>query len=159
MENIKMVSPWVEYYRKIESLFAQDQSVNVKYDESSNTIKLFVKDQEKADALTQLLPNRKEFGNVVVNIDVIPANKVETSRIDLFSKAFEGNGALSYIHTSDYTSINNFHFIVFQPEIVQYYNDDISDINGFRSTLYQDIAKEVFGERDGIYFCTDKLED
>lgn len=159
MENIKMVSPWVEYYRKIESLFAQDQSVNVKYDESSNTIKLFVKDQEKADALTQLLPNRKEFGNVVVNIDVIPANKVETPRIDLFSKAFEGNGALSYIHTSDYTSINNFHFIVFQPEIVQYYNDDISDINGFRSTLYQDIAKEVFGERDGIYFCTDKLED
>ena len=158
MEKIKMVSPWVEYYRKIESLFAQDQNVKVEYDESSNTIKLFVEDQEKADALTQLLPNRKEFGSIVVNIDVIPANKIETPRVDLFRKAFDGNGALSYIETVSGISSNDFNFVVFQPEIVQYYNDDLSDINGLRSTLYQDIAKEVFGERDGIYFCTDKLD-
>ena len=159
MGNIKMVSPWVEYYKKIKSLFAQDQNIKVKYDESSNTVKIFVEDQEKADALTQLLPNRKEFGNVVVNIDVIPANKVETPKIDLFRKAFDGNGALSYIETVSGISSNDFNFVVFQPEIVQYYNDDLSDINGLRSTLYQDIAKEVFGEREGIYFCTDKVDE
>ena len=159
MENIKMVSPWIGYYKEIESLFQEDSTVKVKYDDSKNTIKLYVEDEEKADALAQLLPNRKVFGNITVNIDVIPANKVETPRIDLFRKAFEGNGAVAFIETVDNVSSNAFHFVVFQPEIVQYYNDDLSDINGLRSTLYQDIAKEIFGEREGIYFCTDKMED
>lgn len=158
MENIKMVSPWIGYYKEIKSLFQEDYTVKVKYDDSKNTIKLYVEDEEKADALAQLLPNRKVFGNITVNIDVIPANKVETPRIDLFRKAFEGNGAVAYIETVDNVSSNAFHFVVFQPEIVQYYNDDLSDINGLRSTLYQDIAKEIFGEREGIYFCTDKME-
>ena len=158
MENIKMVSPWIGYYKEIESLFQEDSTVKVKYDDSKNTIKLYVEDEEKADALAQLLPNRKVFGNITVNIDVIPANKVETPKIDLFRKAFDGNGAVAYIETVDNVSSNAFHFVVFQPEIVQYYNDDLSDINGLRSTLYQDIAKEIFGEREGIYFCTDKME-
>lgn len=158
MENIKMVSPWIGYYKEIKSLFQEDYTVKVKYDDSKNTIKLYVEDEEKADALAQLLPNRKVFGNITVNIDVIPANKVETPKIDLFRKAFEGNGAVAYIETVDNVSSNAFHFVVFQPEIVQYYNDDLSDINGLRSTLYQDIAKEIFGEREGIYFCTDKME-
>lgn len=158
MENIKMVSPWIGYYKEIKSLFQEDSTVKVKYDDSKNTIKLYVEDEEKADALAQLLPNRKVFGNITVNIDVIPANKVETPKIDLFRKAFEGNGAVAYIETVDNASSNAFHFVVFQPEIVQYYNDDLSDINGLRSTLYQDIAKEIFGEREGIYFCTDKME-
>lgn len=158
MENIKMVSPWIGYYKEIKSLFQEDYTVKVKYDDSKNTIKLYVEDEEKADALAQLLPNRKVFGNITINIDVIPANKVETPKIDLFRKAFEGNGAVAYIETVDNVSSNAFHFVVFQPEIVQYYNDDLSDINGLRSTLYQDIAKEIFGEREGIYFCTDKME-
>ena len=158
MENIKMVSPWIGYYKEIESLFQEDSTVKVKYDDSKNTIKLYVEDEEKADALAQLLPNRKVFGNITINIDVIPANKVETPKIDLFRKAFEGNGAVAYIETVDNVSSNAFHFVVFQPEIVQYYNDDLSDINGLRSTLYQDIAKEILGEREGIYFCTDKME-
>ena len=153
-----MVSPWIGYYKEIKSLFQEDYTVKVKYDDSKNTIKLYVEDEEKADALAQLLPNRKVFGNITVNIDVIPANKVETPKIDLFRKAFEGNGAVAYIETVDNASSNAFHFVVFQPEIVQYYNDDLSDINGLRSTLYQDIAKEIFGEREGIYFCTDKME-
>ena len=153
-----MVSPWIGYYKEIKSLFQEDYTVKVKYDDSKNTIKLYVEDEEKADALAQLLPNRKVFGNITINIDVIPANKVETPKIDLFRKAFEGNGAVAYIETVDNVSSNAFHFVVFQPEIVQYYNDDLSDINGLRSTLYQDIAKEIFGEREGIYFCTDKME-
>ena len=158
MDSIKMVSPWVAYYREIESLFREDPGVKVKFDEATNVIKLYVEDEEKADALTELLPNRKSFGNVTVTIAVIPANKVESSRVDLFRKAFDGNDAVSYIQTVDHVSTNDFHFIVFQPEVVQYYSDDLSDINGLCTTLYQDIAKDIFGEREGVYFCTDKVE-
>lgn len=49
-------------------------------------------------------------------------------------------------------------YIVFKNKVVQFWNDDLSDIYGNRSTLYQDIAKEIFGESSGIFFCTDKEE-
>ena len=55
-------------------------------------------------------------------------------------------------------SLNDFNFVVFVPEVVQFYNDDLGDINGLCSTLYQDLAKDLFGEEAGIYFCTDKVE-
>lgn len=35
------------------------------------------------------------------------------------------------------------------------FNDDLGDPHGLRSTLMQELAKEVIGESDGIHFCTD----
>ena len=46
-------------------------------------------------------------------------------------------------------------FAVFAKEVVQYYNDDLTDINGLKSTLYEDIARDVF-DIDGINYCTSK---
>ena len=45
--------------------------------------------------------------------------------------------------------------MVFQNKVVQYFSDNMQDINGFTSTLYQEIAKELFGVDGGLYFCTD----
>ena len=44
------------------------------------------------------------------------------------------------------------------PDMAKYLkrrNDDLSDAHGICSTLYQDLAKEVFGESEGIFFCTE----
>ena len=46
-------------------------------------------------------------------------------------------------------------YVLFKKEVVQYDSDDISDFHGVCSTLYQDLAKEIIGEDEGIYFCTD----
>lgn len=43
---------------------------------------------------------------------------------------------------------------MFKNKVVQYFNDDLSDANGVCSTLYQEIAKRIFGENPMIYFCT-----
>jgi hypothetical protein len=51
--------------------------------------------------------------------------------------------------------------VVFVPEVVQYYTDNLGDINGFRTTLYQELAKELFGDSElsrGVYFCTDIID-
>ena len=43
---------------------------------------------------------------------------------------------------------------VFAKEVVQYWNDSLSDPYGKVSTLYQDIAKDIFEDTDGVMFCT-----
>ncbi len=32
--------------------------------------------------------------------------------------------------------------------------NQLDDINGYKSTLYQDIAKDMLGEKDGVFYCT-----
>jgi hypothetical protein len=104
-----------------------------------------------------LLPEEYEFGNVFLKVEVIPANTAVT-HADLFHIVFENNPIFSYMAAAPDIFSNPINYVVFKNEVVQYFNDDISDVNGNCSTLYQEIAKNVFGEEDGIYFCTDLPE-
>ena len=153
MAKLDLSSPWVIYYQQINAMFDKDPEVNVVFDENIPEVKLYVDNQEKADALTKLLPTEKDFGSVCLLIKVIPANKLE-SNADLFRKAFKGNEAVSFIHTVSNVFSNDITYVVFKKEVVQYFADDIGTINGVHSTLYQDIAKEIFENQKGIYFCT-----
>ena len=154
MSNMKLSSPWVLYYREVEALFAEDPGVTISLDEVTCTLKIYVDNNpEKAEALTQLLPAYKYFGNIALKIEVLPSNIQATSKIDLFRKAFSGNPAVSYIETVD--GIFRANYIVFKNKVVQYFADDLGDINGMHSTLYQDIAQDIFGSEEGIYYCTD----
>ena len=157
MASLKLSAPWIKYYREVEELFKYDPEVRVVYDEDGNMINLYVENSTKADALSQLLPTTKTFGNVELYITVIPANGwTHTQAIptkDLFSVAFNGNPILSFIATVPI--MNSITYVVFINKVVQYYNDDLGDVYGNCSTLYQTIADDVFDVKDGIYFCTD----
>ena len=146
-KNFKLSPPWVKFSREIEMLFAKDPEVRVAYDEDAVEV--------KPDAINELLPDNKMFGEVELKITVIPANILKRDNVALFVKAFEGNPALSYTFTKEGYFSNPMMYIVFAKEVVQFFNDDLSDIYGNCSTLYQDIAKDVFGDIDGIFFCTD----
>ena len=154
--NVKLASPWTAYYRKIQALFGEDPDIKVVFDEENCSLHLLVDNAEKADALTQLLPTEVTFGNVVMTISVIPANiEKAPSKASLIKTALQGNPAFSFATSAEGVFSSPIHYIVFANKVVQYYNDDLGDIYGNRSTLYQDIAKEIFGETDGIHFCTD----
>lgn len=161
MAKIKMSSPWVVFYREINEMFKYDKQVHVVYDEDENHIKLYVDDDYKAEALSYLLPEEKCFGNVTLTISVIPANidkdmsLVGVNRADLLEIALTDNGAFSFSKTIHGIFTNNLTYIVFKNKVVQYFVDDLSDIYGQCSTLYQEIAKDVFGEIEGVFFCTD----
>lgn len=157
-KKINLVTPWAEYFNQLGAFFKKDDDVRVEYDNEAMVIKIYVDGDAKAEALSKLLPTSKKFGNVEVKVDIIPANPLDASRIGLFKKAFEGNRAVADIETISDISSNDFSFVIFEPEVVQYYNDDLSDFNGICSTLYQDLAKELFGETEGCYFCTEKIE-
>ena len=153
----RLSSPWVLFYRKIEAFFREDRSVRVKYDSGTQTIKVFVTGQEKADALTQLLPTERTFGSVTVKVEVIPANLESPSKLVLFQKAFDGNPALAYIKAGG-DSVFDLNYVVFRGRVVQYRSDDIGDVNGLTSTLYQDLARDIFEDAEGIFFCTEAVQ-
>ena len=159
MSKLGLVSSWVQYFRKLEAFFAEDPGVKVLLDNKNAAIKLMVEDGTKAVALEALLPDEMTFGNVTVKVIVVPANpKLATGKIDLVAEAFEGNGAVVGIYSVDRIFSNTMNYVVFKPKVVQYFNDDLSDAHGIRSTLYQDLAKELFGEDGGVFFCTDVVE-
>ena len=153
---MKMSAPWVCFYRKMEALFAKDPEIKITYDEENIEVKLYVENPRKAEALSQLLPTEKIFGNVTLKITVIPANNLGETKADLIQQAFDGNPVLQYIWPAN-TPLGSFTYVVFKGEVVQYFNDDMSDINGNCSTLYQEIAKEVLGEESGTFFCTEAM--
>jgi len=159
---MKMIAPWIDYYREVEALFKNDPSVRVLYDDEHKELCLYVDDSDKAYALTEVMPTDKVFGNVKLNINIIPANSLSKSvRIkveDYFNHIFKGNPILTDIQCVYGIFSNPIIYVVFRKEVVQYFNDDLGDINGLRSTLWEDIARDVFTEIDSVYFCTDKGE-
>ena len=155
MNNAKLSAPWVCYYHELEAFFEEDPDVIVTYDNDNVEVHLYVEGQAKADALDALLPNELEFGNVILKIIVIPANK-ERTKASLIKDALTGNKNFAYSESVDLGPMaNTMNFFVFKNKVAQYFTDDASDIHGLRSTLYQDMAEEIFGESEGVYFCTD----
>lgn len=153
-EKMKLSPPWIIYYKEIEALFGDDPDIKIEYDEDEYIIRLYVTGQDKADALTQLLPAERMFGKIKVCTIVVPANK-EATKADLIRRAFEGNPAFSYAVTAEGIFANPITYTVFKNKVIQIWNDSLSDIHGNMSTLYQEIAKDIFGEIDGVFFNTD----
>ena len=156
---MKLSAPWVTFYHEMEALFKKDPEIHLMYDEEECVIKVYVDNPVKAEALTELLPESKQFGNVELMIDVIPAN-AEKTKVELFRDAFQGNEAFEYIFSVPDTFSLPINYVVFKNEVVQFFNDELGDIHGNKSTLYQELAKDIFeGNCQGIYFCTETPEN
>lgn len=153
MNEVGLQAPWVLFARQIQKMFEKDEEVKVVCDEKNNEIKLLVNNTIKADALSLILPSEKTFGNIVVKIIVVPANDEKTS--DLFKRAFAGNAAVNKIEVVNDLFENDGVYVLFDPVVVQYFADDISDFYGNTSTLYEDLAREIFEKTPQVHFCTD----
>lgn len=162
MAKLKQQSPWIIRYEEIEQLFQADPDISVVYDDSDGyEVRLYVDDPDKALALTELLPEAYEFGNVSLTITVIPSNDIEAPEIpktqyELIDALFKNNPIVSYCYERNVAGFHTY-YVVFKHKIVQYYTDNLADINGYTSTLYQYIARNVFDPvtEAGIFFCTD----
>lgn len=159
---LKLAAPWTTYYRQVQSFFKNDPEVGVVFDEEDVELKIYVNNQIKAEALAHLLPESQTFGNVTLKVTVIPSNTDKKENlsaldtdIDIIRAALDGNGAVVNFYPIEYIFSNSMLYVSFKKEVVQFFNDDLSDIRGMCSTLYADIAKELFGTLKGVFFCTD----
>lgn len=158
MDTVKMSSPWIQYKNLITAMFGEDPDIKINYDDDRKELKLLVTGTDKANALDALLPKQKEFGNVTMTVTVVPAN-LETTKATLIQQALDGNPVFKYSETIQGPMSNPMTFIVFKKEVVQYFNDNLGDIHGLRSSLYEQLAEEIFDDHEGVLFCTDTGPD
>ena len=153
MENVKLSPPWITFYKEICAMFSQDEDIRIEYNEDKSAITLLVKKYEKAEALKRIMPKEKAFGNVVVKINIEYRNGIQTVE-EAYKLAFENNPAFKYtfVFQADTNAIT---YVVFKKEVVQYWNDDMSDPHGVTSTLYENIADDIFEKENGVIFSTD----
>lgn len=161
MENklkLKLSPPWTTYYRQLKALFGKDPDIKLFFDEEEGAVELFVKNDYKAMALERLLPKEVSLGNVIVKILISDhEDDLAASDKSIWEDAFEGNPVVSKIEVVELPfSSRPLVYIGFVKEVVQFFNDDLSDPNGNCSTLYQEIAKEVFKDVlvPDVYFYT-----
>ena len=164
--RLKLAPPWITYVNKIQALFGNDPDINVVYDNDEIEIRLYVEGEDKAAALAELLPVVKPIGNVNLYITIIPANSDQSidelglgkvSKKELFDIAFDRNPVYAFSREIIGLFNNPITYVVFKNRVVQFFNDNLNDIHGLISTLYQDIAEEIFADANlqGVFYNTD----
>lgn len=155
-KNESLSPPWDIYVSKVKALFKGDKEVVLKYDEDERTLNMFVSSFVKAEALNKIMPKNVSFGNVSLIINIITPDDEISDIADTFRAAFKDNPNVTDIVSIKDPFDNYINYMIFKKEVVQFYDDDISDIYGLCSTLNEDIAREVFSEfKSDIRFCTD----
>lgn len=171
--RLRILPPWSTYVKKLEALFDGDPQIafNVDLTSACPSVVIATNNPEKATALAKLLPDEKTFGNVTLNISIdcsTMSNREFANPKELYETAFEGNPAFAYVLSVDNGWFTPFTYVVFKNCVVQFFNDNLNDPHGVVSTLYQEIASEVFDDRDdqfysyfkddtynGVVYCTD----
>ena len=168
MNNLKLEAPWHTYQKKLNALFGSDPDIIVgdiyEIDDilSDYAIDIKVMNHAKYTALDRVLQKSKMFGNIIVLINLFDMenNNSHAFDIDLFKTIFNGNPIVKDIKdVVDRAGVRH-GFVRFQPQVIQFFHDDISDYNGNWSGLAQDIAKEMFDDDTrGVHFCTAALDE
>lgn len=161
--RLKLSPPWITYIHKLEALFDGDPLIAFNVDASKPQVVLSIGDGDKVAAISQLLPSEVKFGNITLKIiiDGVPSNRAFKSKKELFEVAFNRNPAFAYCIApaeEGYYYVD-FTYVVFKNCVVQFFNDNLDDPHGVVSTLYQDIAEEIFADApvlmSGVCYCTD----
>lgn len=167
--RMKLSPPWITTVNMIQAMFEEDKDINIIYNNDFHTIKIYTNDVDKAQALGFIMNWSKNYGNICLDIQVIPPNaELKAKEIDwhntqlVYETAFKGNPVFSFARTVQGLFSNKITYIVFKNKVVQFFNDDLNDIYGNMTTLYEDIARDIFNEdalvNKGICYCTDLPE-
>lgn len=159
--RLKISPPWITYTNMLEALFDADPQIAFNVSPDARTVTIACNNGDKCAALARLLPEEKQFGNVrfEINIDGPMSNRAFVNNKELFETAFEGNPAFAYCvcPVEEHYWYIDFTYVVFKNCVVQFFNDNLNDCHGLLSTLYQDIAAEVFADAglNGVCYNTD----
>lgn len=169
MENNKRLTleaPWNTYRKMLNALFEYDPEIEVGdvidaigCQTIDYSIGIMVKNHRKFEALQKLLPANKEFGSINVAIYVYDMENEEKNDIEVFKDLFNDNPIVSTFEKIKLPDGSERNFVCFRPEVIQFYDDDISDCYGNYNGLAEDIARAVFGDRAGdVSFSTGLIQ-
>ena len=163
----KLSPPWFTFVSMLNMMFGEDKDINIKYEDDLYSVKIYVNDADKAEALNRILHWKKDYGNITLKINIIPPNiecvKKEWKDTQLiYDTAFKNNPVFSFTKSIRGLFNNQITYVVFKNKVVQFFNDDLNDIYGNMTTLYENIAREIFNSElnsnKGVVYCTDLPE-
>ena len=163
MARLHLASPWILYYQKMKALFGEDPDIHIVLDDKEMELKIYIDGEDKAEALEKILPNEQSWGDISLKTVVIPANKEGymcvkypklTSWENIFRTVFHTNPHFSHCVYVDGIFNNGLTYVIFENEVIQYYSDDLGDVNGITSVLAEDLARQLFKDIDGVFYCT-----
>ncbi|MBM7692761.1 hypothetical protein JOC77_002192 [Peribacillus deserti] len=156
--SLRLSPPQFTYFNEVKNSIGKDPLVNVKeikeLPNGEYLIPVIVQGSSKARALAAILENRKHFGNIVVNTVVIvrgktvkPLKKNFTPRQleELFDQALNTNRYFKMAVSRSITPGTIGLFPVFSKRVIQFFNDDLSDLynnfNGVAANVFRDVLK------------------
>ncbi|MCL2336141.1 MAG: hypothetical protein FWC60_01840 [Firmicutes bacterium] len=157
-ENSSRLSPpQYTYYNYIKHSIGNDPCVNVadmkEMGGGNYVIPIHVQGHERAVALATILELHKSMGNLSIDIEIFCGNQMVTpsentenseSLLKLYEQALSTNRYFACAKINEllpgYPSI----FPVFKKEVIQFYNDDLSDLYRNFNGVAADVFREVF---------------
>ena len=179
-----MISFCYQFRNKVNALFGDDKDFmileineplpdgTIEYREDGDTLNIVSSNIIKLTLLRDYLGDKFEDGEILYidyyfgrtmnsNSFVNIANRPSpNARIDI-AMLFEGNPHFSKFY-SGYGNLGPWFCVAFKPECIQYYNEDTVSLHGRKTTVAEDIARELFphvDEESRIYFSTENKED
>lgn len=164
MKKLALSTPWATYRNKLNALFELDNCITVgDVVETGNghELTIVVTDKDKYIALDRVMAKKIEFGNVVLTINLkLGDSSIADDYSELYKTLFSDNRIVKDIIIGKDFAGQDHCYVRFQPKVIQFFNDDISDYDGNWSGIAQDIAKEVFTDTPvGIHFCTANIHE
>lgn len=152
-DDRKLSPPWWTVYNKIKAMFGADPDLTVQPmsgGDTSYTIYLDTPDATKAIALEKILKTEYNFGNIRLKVivrvtntnskTVTPAESVYDNYLDALATT---PAVVDIRHVVDMLG-TKWVVIDFKKEVVQFWNDDLTDYYGNWNGLYTDIATDIF---------------
>lgn len=158
----KLSPPWYTFFNFIKHSIGRDKCVEVlemkEISDANFLIQLEVKSRDKALALAAIIVPCKSFGNIIVRTEVLhcgqtvkPNNQFQDvcRLIRVFEEALGSNHYFEYVeHRKLFDSI--IVFPVFKKSVIQFFNDDLSDLynnfNGVAAHVFSEVLEMRIGD-------------
>lgn len=141
---MELSAPWYTYEKKVKAFFAYDDEVTVgdleKLGNGHYLLTIAVKDPTKAYALEKLVRPDTVFGETHVFTCVALEGVDGTEKI--LKAAFKGHLAVSDV-AKKLVPGGKVVYLRFLPEIIQFFDDDISDYSGNYTELIHKVAADI----------------
>lgn len=141
---MNLSAPWYTYAKKVKAFFAYDDEVTVgdleKLGNGHYSLTITVTNPTKAYALEKLVKPDTVFGETHVFTDVALEGVDGTEKI--LKAAFKGHLAVADV-AKKLVPGGKVVYLRFLPEIIQFFDDDISDYSGNYTELINKVAEDI----------------
>lgn len=166
MMKFAIEAPWYTHQKMVKALFEHDPDIVVgdiyepDTDDAEYAFDIEVRNHEKFIALDRAIQKTVVFGNITLTIVLCDEeNSSVHPGYELFNTLFKDNPIAKDIKVvRDQAEVDHV-FVRFEPQVIQFYDDDLTDYNGNWNGIAEDIAREIFANDWDVNFCTADLRE